>query len=110
MRTNDNASKIKFLECRMAGQPGKFVLQTTLPQYLYQVIEFNDMEQYKAFAQADKGTGMIHSQVGNRMMALRLSACLMNLGLRQDNAKAMTEQLYDTIKEAAKWYDKFLNE
>ena len=44
------------------------------------------------------------------MMALRLSSCLMELGLRQDNVKEMTQQLYDTIKEAAKWYDKFLNE
>ena len=98
------------MECRMSGQPGKFVLQTTLPQYLYQVLEFNDMEQYKNFVQADKGTGMIHTQVGTRMMALRLTACLMDLGLRQDNVKAITEQLYDTIKNAAKWYDDFLNQ
>lgn len=34
----------------MAGQPYTFVLQTTPPQYLYQVMEFKDMEQYKAFA------------------------------------------------------------
>jgi hypothetical protein len=34
----------------------------------------------------------------------------MELGLRQDNAEAMTRQLYETIKEAAKWYDEFLNE
>jgi hypothetical protein len=51
---------------------------------------------------------MIHAQVGVRMMALRLSSCLMELGLRQDNVKEMTQQLYDTIKEAAKWYDEFL--
>lgn len=97
------------MECRMAGQPYTFVFQTTPPQYLYQVMEFKDMEQYKAFAQADKGTGMIHAQVGARMMALRLSTCLMDLGLRQDNAKAKTEELYGTIKEAAKWYHEFLN-
>ena len=71
----------------MLGQPHKFVLQTVHPQYLYQVMEFKDMEQYKAFCSADKGTGMIHSQVGSRMMALRLSACLMELELRQDNVK-----------------------
>ena len=93
----------------MAGQPYTFVLQTTPPQYLYQVMEFRDMEQYKAFAQADKGTGMIPAQVGARLLALRLSTCLMDLGLRQDNAKAKTEELYDTIKEAAKWYHEFLN-
>ena len=43
-------------------------------------------------------------------MALRISSCLMELGLCQDNVKEMTQQLYDTIKEAAKWYDNFLNE
>ena len=107
-KTNENAKKIGFMECRMAGQPYKFVLQTTHPQYLYQVMEFEDMEQYKAFSQADAGTGMIHAQVGVRMMALRLSSCLMELGLRQDSVKEMTQQLYDTIKEAAKWYDEFL--
>ena len=53
---------------------------------------------------------MIHAQVGTRMMALRLSSCLMELGLRQDNVKEMSQQLYDTIKEAAKWYDEFLKE
>lgn len=108
-KMNQSAEKIKFMECRMAGQPHKFVLQTTPPQYLYQVMEFEDMEQYKAFSQADKGTGMIHSQVGSRMMALRLSACLMDLGLRQDNVKEKTEQLYGTIMEAAKWYNEFLS-
>ena len=109
-KTNENAKKIEFMECRMAGQPYKFVLQTTHPQYLYQVMEFEDMEQYKAFCKADADNGMIHAQVGVRMMALRLSSCLMELGLRQDNVKEMTQQLYDTIKEATKWYDKFLNE
>ena len=59
---------------------------------------------------ASKGIGMIHSQVGSRMMALRLSACLMDLELRQDNVKEKTEQLYGTIKDAAKWYNEFLNQ
>lgn len=110
METNENAKKIRFMECRMAGQPYKFVLQTTHPQYLYQVLEFKDMEQYMAFGKADGGNGMLHTQVGARMMALRLSSCLMELGLRQDNAEAMSRQLHETIKEAAKWYDEFLNE
>ena len=35
---NENASKIRFMECKMAGQPYNFVLQTTHPQYLYQVL------------------------------------------------------------------------
>ena len=110
MKTNDNATKIKLMECKMLWQPHKFVLQTTHPQYLYQVMEFKDMKQYKAFCSADKGTGMIHAQVGSRMKALRLSACLMELDLRQDNVKEKTEQLYGTIKDAAKWYNEFLNQ
>ena len=32
---NENAVKIRFMECKMAGQLYKFVLQTTHPQYLY---------------------------------------------------------------------------
>ena len=40
---NENAVKIRFMECKMAGQPYKFVLQTTHPQYLYQVLEFKGL-------------------------------------------------------------------
>ena len=109
MGTNENAKKIGFMECKMAGQPYKFVLQTTHPQYLYQVLPFKDMEQYFEFTKADADTGMIHAQVGTRMMALRLSTCLMELGLRQDNVQEVTKRLYDSIKEAAQWYDDFLN-
>ena len=39
---NENAVKIRFMECKMAGQSYKFVLQTTHPQYLYQVLEFKE--------------------------------------------------------------------
>lgn len=46
---NENAVKIRFMECNMMGQPYKFVLQTTHPQYLYQVLEFKAMEQFRKF-------------------------------------------------------------
>ena len=107
---NENASKIRFMECKMAGQPCKFVLQTTHPQYLYQVLEFKDMEQFRKFCQYEAANHEIFRQVGARMIALRMSCCLQKIDLRQDKVKELTQQLYDTINEAAKWYDKFLNE
>ena len=106
---NENASKIRFMECKMAGQPYKFVLQTTHPQYLYQVLEFKDMEQFRKFSNAKRQSQNL-SQVGARMIALRMSCCLQKIDLRQDKVKELTQQLYDTINEAAKWYDEFLSE
>lgn len=107
---NENALKIRFMECKMAEQPYKFVLQTTHPQYLYQVLEFKDMEQFKKFCQCETANHEIFRQVGTRMIALRMSSCLQKIDLRQDKVKELTQQLYDTINEAAKWYDEFLNE
>ena len=43
------------------------------------------------------------------MIALRMSCCLQKIDLRQDKVKELTQQLYDTINEAAKWYDEFLS-
>lgn len=107
---NENASKIRFMECKMAGQPCKFVLQTTHPQYLYQVLEFKDMEQFRKFCQCEAANHEIFRQVGARMIALRMSCCLQKIDLRQDKVKELTQQLYDIINEAAKWYDEFLNQ
>lgn len=107
---NENASKIRFMECKMAGQPYKFVLQTTHPQYLYQVLEFKDMEQFRKFTQSDAAKNELFRQVSSRMIALRMSSCLQNIDLRQDKVEDLTKQLYDTIHEATKWYDEFLSE
>lgn len=110
MNMNENAVKIRFMECKMAGQPYKFVLQTTHPQYLYQVLEFKDMEQFRQFTQSDATKNELFRQVGSRMIALRMSSCLQNIDLRQDKVEELTKQLYDTIHEATKWYDEFLSE
>ncbi|MBR6538789.1 MAG: hypothetical protein IKT76_02895 [Bacteroides sp.] len=108
--TNESASKIKFMECRMSGQPYKFVLQLTELQFLFQVLEFSDMEQYKQFAAANDKTGMPYIQVGSRMIALRLSACMQEYELRQDKVAELTRQYHEAIQGAAKWYDEFLSE
>lgn len=108
---NENAKKIGFVECRMAGQPYKFVLQTTGLQFMYQVLEFKDMEQFSQFCQANTGDkGEPFTQVGSRMVALRLSCCLQQFELRQDKVEELTKQYHEAIKGAAKWYDEFLNE
>ena len=107
---NENAVKIRFMECKMAGQPYKSVLQTTHPQYLYQVLEFKDMEQFRQFTQSDAAKNELFRQVGRRMIALRMSSCLQKIDLRQDKVEELTKQLYDTIHEATKWYDEFLKE
>ncbi len=108
--TNENASKIKFMECRMSGQPYKFVLQLTELQFLYQVLEFRDMEQYKQFAAANDKSRVPYVQVGSRMIALRVSCCLQGYELRQDKVAELTRQYHEAIQGAAKWYDEFLNE
>ena len=94
----------------MAGQPYKFVLQTTHPQYLYQVLEFKDMEQFRQFTQSDAAENELFRQVGSRMIALRMSSCLQKIDLRQDKVEELTKQLYDTIHEATKWHDEFLKD
>ena len=103
-----NASKIT--KCKIVGQLYKFVSETTHPQYLYQVFEFKDMEQFRKFCQCEAGNHEIFRQVGARMIALRMSCCLQKIDLRQDKVEEITKHLYDTIQEATKWYDDFLKE
>lgn len=108
---NENAAKIKFMECRMSGQPYKFVLQLTGYQFMYQVLEFKDMEQWRQFCQVNTGDkGEPFTQVGCRMVALRLSGCFQQYELRQDKVEELTRYLHETTREAAKWYDNFLKE
>lgn len=108
---NENAAKIKFMECRMAGQPHKFVLQLTGYQFMYQVLEFKDMDKFRQFCQANTGDkGEPFTQVGSRMVALRLSCCFQQYELRQDKVEELTRYFHDTTREAAKWYDNFLKE
>lgn len=108
--TTENATKIKFMECRMKGEASKFVLQMEGGQYLYQVLEFTDMEQYWTFAKANESTGAPYTQVGSRMMALRFSGNLQHVTITQANASEVAQGVIDTEKEAARWYDEFLKE
>ena len=68
------------------------------------------LKRYDGTASALWANHEIFRQVGARMIALRMSCCLQKIDLRQDKVKELTQQLYDTINEAAKWYDEFLSE
>ena len=48
--------------------------------------------------------------MGARMMAIRLSCCIQYVAIRQDNATDIYKQVTEVEKEAAKWYNEFLNE
>lgn len=86
--------KIQYMECRMSGQPYKFVLQLTGYQFMYQVLEFKDMNQFHQFCQANTGNkGEPFIQVGSRMIALRLSCCFQKFELRQDKVDELTKYI-----------------
>lgn len=106
---NENAKKIGFMECRMSGQESKFVLQMEYPQCLFQVLEFKDMEQFREFSKVNSKTNPF-TQVGSRMVALRLSCAIQFVSITQQNASEVAKGIIETEKVAAKWYDEFLNE
>lgn len=98
------------MECRISGQPYKFVMQLQHPQCLFQVLEFKDMDQFWKFCEANTGDkGMPFTQVGSRMVALRLSCAIQFVEFGQDNASEVAKMLTDVEVEAAKWYNEFLN-
>ena len=106
--TSENATRIKFMECRMMGEDSKFVLQMGGNQYLFQVLEFIDMKQYHAFAEANEKTGMPYTQVGSRMVALRFSGNIQHVTITQDTAREIAQGIVDVEQKAAKWYDQYL--
>lgn len=106
----DTAQKIQFMECRIAGERSKFVLHLPGGQCLYQVLEFEDMEQYRTFAAANDRTGVPYTQVGTRMIALRFSGNMQHIDITQANAEEIGRQVIDIEKQAAKWYDEYLTE
>ena len=106
----EHAEKIKFMECRMMGTKEKFVVKLDGGQYMFQVLEFADMEQYHAFAEANAKTHAPYIQVGSRMVALRFSGNLQHVTITQDNASQVAQGIIAAEKEAAKWYDEFLKE
>ena len=100
----ETAEKIKFMECRMMGTKEKFVVKLDGGQYMFQVLEFTDMEQYHAFAEANAKTHSPYIQVGSRMVALRFSGNLQHV------TSQVAQGIIAAEKEAAKWYDEFLKE
>lgn len=109
MKVNEIADKVKFMECRMSGQPYKFVMQLNYPQCMFQVLEFKDMDQFRQFSEINSKANPF-TQVGSRMVALRLSCAVQFVEITQATAKEIAQNIIKTEKEAAKWYDDFLNE
>lgn len=104
---NPSAEKIGFVEARIEGRSEKFVMQLVYPQCLFQVHEFENTQHYMdTLGESDK---WLHTQVGSRMMALTFNGCMMHYEFDQDNASERAQHLIAKLKEAAKWYDGFLN-
>lgn len=106
VKMNESADNIGFVECRMKGNEAKWVMQLPYPQCYFQVHEFDNTEHYmQTLGQSEK---WLHAQVGSRMMALTFNGCMMHYEFNQDNATERGQNLINTLKEAAKWYDEFL--
>lgn len=108
VKQNESAERIGFVECRMAGNEEKWVMQLPYPQCLFQVHEFENTQHYMdTLGESDK---WVHRQVGSRMMALTFNGCIMHYAFTQDNAEERGRHLTDVLINAARWYDAFLKE
>lgn len=103
---NESAETIGFVECRTAASSDKFVMQLPYPQCFFQVHEFTDTDHY--LATLGKSDKWVHAQVGSRLVALTFCGCMMHYDFDQDNAEERGRHLIDILKQAAKWYDGFL--
>ena len=107
-RMNESAETIGFVECRMKGNAVKWVMQLPYPQCYFQVNEFESTQHY--MDTLGKSTQWTHAQVGSRMIALTFNGCMMRYEFGQDDAEERGRYLIDTLKEAARWYDGYLEE
>ena len=108
VKMNESADNIGFVEFRMKGNEAKWVMQLPYPQCYFQVHEFENTEHYmKTLGQSKQ---WLHAQVGSRNMALTFNGCMMHYAFGQDDASERAQQLIATLKEAARWYDGYLEE
>ena len=107
-KLNDSAETIGFVECRMKGNTAKWVMQLTYPQCYYQVHEFESTQHY--LDTLAKNPDWLHAQVGSRCIALTFNGCMMHYAFDQDNASERAQHLISIHKEAAKWYEEYLEE
>ena len=108
VKMNDSAETIGFVECRMKGNKAKWVMQLPYPQCDFQVHECESTQH--DLDTLGKSQQWVHAQVGSRTIALTFNGCMMHYGFDQSNASERARQLIDTLKEAAKWYDGYLEE
>jgi hypothetical protein len=108
VKMNESAESIGFVECRMKGNDIKWVLQLSYPQCFFQVHEFASTQEY--LDTLHKSPNWVHTQVGNRNMALTFNGCMMHYSFGQDNASERAKHLIEVLKQAARWYDEMLGE
>lgn len=106
VQMNESAERIGFVECRMAAQEGEFVMQLPYPQCFFQVHRFDSTDHYLNTLGIREHA--LHAQVGSRLVALTFCGCMMHYDFDQDNAEERGRHLIDILKQAAKWYDGFL--
>ena len=107
IKMNPSAETIGFVECRAAASNNKFVMQLPYPQCFFQVHEFTNTDHY--LATLAQNENWLHAQVGHRPMALTFNGCMMHYDFDQSNASERAQYIIAKLKEAAKWYDGFLN-
>lgn len=108
VKMNESAETIGFVEYRMKGNAAKWVMQLPYPQCYFQVHEFESTQHY--LDTLGKQGQWVHAQVGSRMIALTFNGCMMHYAFGQDDANERAQQLIATLKEAARWYDEYLEE
>lgn len=92
----------------MAAQEGEFVMQLPYPQCFFQVHRFDSTDHY--LNTLGNREHALHAQVGSRLVALTFCGCMMRYDFNQENATERGQHLISILKEAAKWYDGYLQE
>lgn len=94
--------KIKFLLCETELGKGKFVLQAENPQYLFQVLYFENHAQFEQFQLINKTEPYV--KVLGYRIALRLSAALQPVNVTQQNADSIYSEAVTVMQQACTWF------
>lgn len=95
-------TKIKFLLCEMAQSEGKFILQAENPQYMFQVLHFEDHAQFEQFKLINQSEPYI--KIFGYRIALRISSALQPVNATQQNADSIYDEVQAVMRDACKWY------
>ncbi len=94
--------KIGFLLCQNPTLgTGQFVLQAGGPQYIYQILMFENDDQYKAFQVLTKEK---YLKLEGYRIAIRLSCALQKVDVTQNNARDVCQSINQVMGESLNWY------